>query len=147
MSAHELSRPRRAAARARPLCCAALMLALAAGACTTGPDVARFRPAVSVYGIESRIETRSGTTRGELLEVRDTAFVVLAGSWPTLVPFSLVRHARFEHYPVSYRGGVPGADAMAALRRVARYPQGLTAEQLARLLAAHGQPELRVVAR
>ena len=152
MSAHDpvggSARPASRAARRTGV--ALLVAALAgalAGACTTGPDPQEFRPAISPYGITTQLSTREATYRGELLEARDTAFVVLHDSILTLVPFAGVRHATFHRYPVRYQRGTPGAEQLAELRRLARYPQGLTADQLARLLAAHGQRELRVVQR
>ena len=123
----------------------AVLGASALGACHTGPDARGFGPAVTPLGVTVELGTSRGAYEGELLEVRDTAFVIFYPPAPTLVPFTAVRRAKVHQYPASYRGGVPTAEQRAELRLLARHPYGLTPDQLARLLAAYGQRELRLV--
>ena len=142
-----MSARRRARGAVLAIAMPAALLAPLAG-CYTGPGPTGFPPAVSPYGVSMELQAGRATYAGELLEARDTAFVILHSSGPTLVPFTAVRTARFARftpYETRYLGGVPAAAQLAELRLLARYPQGLTAEQLARLVAAYGQRELHVV--
>lgn len=119
-------------------------VAAAASSCFTGPSVGGFRPATTPHGVESRIQLRQTVVRGELLEVRDTAYVLLDESGVLLVPYSAVHEARFEGV-VSYLGGAPGGVTSERLRLVSRYPHGMPAGVLQSLLAEVHQSELRVV--
>ena len=87
-------------------------------------------------------------TGGELIDVRDTAVVVLAQGELVLVRWELVHDARFVGMPSLPRRGLAlDAEQRAALRRVSRFPQGMSAELEARFLAALRRPAMRVIDR
>jgi len=87
-----------------------------------------------------------GRAEGELLAVQDTAFVVLAQDTVTLVPYASVAAGRFSQV-AELVSAPPTPEFAGMLRRLSRFPQGLTPDLLARLLGAYGQSELKVVAR
>jgi hypothetical protein len=87
-----------------------------------------------------------GRAQGELLAVQDTALVLLARDTVTLVPYDALKAGEFSQVG-ELRGTLPAPDFARRLRLVSRFPQGLTPDMLARLLAAHGQSALKVVAR
>jgi len=144
----------------RSIAIAALGLAacVAAG-CSTGPSVASYRAAHSPRGVATELRVGRETIAGELLELRDTAFVVLvppsarttttgaamtATGEVVLVPFRAARGGRFTQVDTHYSGGRPDADTFVLLQRLGRFPRGLSAENMARLLASLGQREPRV---
>jgi len=125
-----------------PAAAAALTLA----ACTLGSRPATFAPARSPQGVEARIALwgprRTVTALvGELLSVTDSGLVVLSADrrvvhahWPAQVS------ATFRQVPVRLTGGqAPDARARERLRLVSRFPQGLSPELTARLLASLGR--------
>lgn len=112
-------------------------------ACFTGPSAAGFPPAITPHGVASRIRLRRSVVRGELLEVRDTAYVVLGDDALLLLPFDAIGNADFDG--VLSVAGAPGSAASERLRLVSRYPQGMSPRVLESLLAAVHQSELRVV--
>ena len=115
-------------------------------ACYTGPSSNEFHPATTPRGVDARVELPHRSIRGELLEVRDTAFVLYddAGTGLVLVPFSAVGGARFDALG-SYSGGTPDPEWSAKLRQVSRYPYGMSPSVLQALLANAHQAELHVV--
>ena len=130
--------------RVRHRLVAALLLALHAG-CVTGPGAGGFGPARSPRGIDVQLRVRRSDLRGELLEVRDSALVLLETPGEgVLVPFREIRRATFRQMRLAYDGGVPSRTAREAMRRVSRFPQGLPPAQLERLLASRGQRALRL---
>ena len=118
-------------------------LALTLGACNTGPGVDTYTPARSPQGVEIRIRMRGGETSGELLEVRDSGVVVSQRSI-VLVPFELIEEFRLTQERSAYPGGPPSAEVRERLRLLSRFPSGLSADHLARILEARGQRELEV---
>jgi len=115
--------------------------------CSIGGRVDRFAPAKQPEGVAVALALRGGRrAQGELLAVQDTALVVLAQDSVTLVPYRAVVSGQFS--PVGELIETPPApDFATRLRLVSRFPQGLSSDLLARLLAAHGQSALKVVAR
>lgn len=109
-------------------------------ACRVGSRPETFRPAQGPRGADVRF---NAAMLAELLTVSDTAFLVRnTRGQILLVPFRSIREADFIQLGglydfVSSRG--PGASRLERIRLVARFPQGLTAEQLGQLLAAAGQ--------
>jgi len=120
---------------------------LATLGCHIGGRVDRFAPANGPEGVAVALELRrGGRAQGELLAVQDTALVVLAQDTVTLVPYGALETGEFSQVG-ELRGTPPAPDFARRLRLVSRFPQGLTPDMLARLLAAHGQSALKVVAR
>ncbi|HEY5060371.1 MAG TPA: hypothetical protein VII52_02495, partial [Gemmatimonadaceae bacterium] len=72
-------------------------LCLAATACVvhTGLQPREFSPATSSTGIDANLTVGQTTITGELLEVRDTAVVVLTPDRVVLVPFPAIAHGTF----------------------------------------------------
>jgi len=120
---------------------------LATLGCHIGGRVDRFAPANGPDGVAVALQLRrGGRAQGELLAVQDTALVVLAQDTVTLVPYGALETGEFSQVG-ELRGTPPAPDFARRLRLVSRFPQGLTPDMLARLLAAHGQSALKVVAR
>lgn len=119
---------------------------LAMLACQLGGRVDRFAPARQPQGVATTFWVQRGAPQqGELLAVQDTALVVLVHDTVTLVPYRVLKAGRFAH--VGDLTEIPPAEGFAGrLRLISRFPQGLTPELLARLLAAYGQSALKVVA-
>ena len=117
----------------------------ALGACHTGPSAERFAAAVGPHGVQVRLEARRGNVDGELLEVRDTAFVVLTRRAVLLVPFSAVRAADFEH--VGWYDSARDERTLREWRALSRYPGGMPDEALRHLLASRRQTEIRAYRR
>lgn len=120
---------------------------LATLGCNIGGRVDRFAPAKRPAGVAVALALRGGgRAQGELLAVQDTALVVLAQDTVTLVRYDALNAGYFSQ--VGDLDQLPPGPAFARrLRLVSRFPQGLTPVMLARLLAAHGQSALKVVAR
>jgi len=115
--------------------------------CSIGGRVDRFAPAKQPDGVAVALALRVGRrAQGELLAVQDTALVVLAQDSVTLVPYSAVVSGQFSQVGELIETP-PAPDFATRLRLVSRFPQGLSPDLLARLLAAHGQSALKVVAR
>jgi len=120
---------------------------LATLGCNIGGRVDRFAPAKRPEGVAVALELRGGgRAQGELLAVQDTALVVLARDTVTLVRYDALNAGQFSQVG-DLREMPPAPDFASRLRLVSRFPQGLTTDMLARLLAAHGQAALKVVAR
>jgi len=123
-------------------------LALLVG-CWTSPAPSGFPPARSPGGVQARLQTQSGTQlSGELLEVRDSAYVVLLSNRVTIVPFLSLRGAAFPHQDWGQLGSYthPSADTRDRIRWYSRFPFGMNDVALAALLRASGQTTPDVVA-
>ena len=137
--------------RRRTLICAAL---LAFAACTFGPKLRDFAPAKRPEGITVEVDGGGGRFIGELLEVREEGLLlrtdVVSGPRPRLllVSYPAIRLAHFVEMPASLdleKGRAPEPRARERLRRLSRFPQGLSEELLRRLLDADAQAELERV--
>ena len=118
---------------------------LATIGCNVGGRVDRFAPAQRPEGAAVELALQGGgTARGELLAVQDTALLVLVHDTVTLVPYGHVVPGRSSQTGELFETP-PAPDVARRLRLVSRFPQGLTPDLLARLLAAHGQSALKVV--
>jgi len=126
----------------------ALCGALLCAACYQGhgPTISNFEPAQGPRGIDADLRLQNRHVRGELLEVQDSALIVLTDSDKVVsVPVSGIRAGAFDKLGVMIDEGIPPESALATLRPFSRFPTGLTNELWARLLAAYGQTELQVV--
>lgn len=124
-----------------------------ASGCVTGPRVERLVPATTPAG--ARVEMTLGhratgaeLLEGELLEVRDTAVVVLApGRRVTLIGYAAVIKARCPGLPGGPEFGEwiqPAEEVRERLRLVSRFPGGLTPQLFEQLLQGYGQTVLVV---
>jgi hypothetical protein len=122
------------------------LLALSAG-CTVGPRVENVGLAREPRGASVTLQVGNRTFTGELLEVQDTALLVLSNAQAvTLVPYRLLSKGEAEGRWRVQRGGRPPTAAQREnLRRVSRFPQGIDAELRRALLAAYGQAEVEVL--
>ena len=114
---------------------------LGVGACMVGPSTRGFAPATRPEGIAAdlRFEEESKHLQGELLEVQDTALVLLSANRVVLVPIRVITLGRFAGRGTPIAEGNTTPRALASLRRVSRFPAGMTPEIRGKLLAAYGQ--------
>lgn len=121
----------------------AVPLLVAAGACFAGPRARSFAPTQSARGITADLRLdRKTRIQGELLEVQDTALLVLQGNARViLVPIGRIGWGSFAKRWMVIDYGRMSAKERERLRLVSRFPGGLTAELRARLLSAYGQTE------
>ena len=135
-------------AHLRPLMLAACVALLATTACFVGPGIATYAPAHDAEGLRLTIRTPGDFAMGELVDVRDSAVVVLAQGDLVLVPLSLITDLRFAHQgAIPRRGKALTAEHRTILRRVSRFPQGMSPELETRFLAELGRPAMRVMTR
>jgi len=137
-------------------------------ACSVGTKVGSFRPAKEPGGARIALRMYPGETatrervavavEGELLAVRDTALLILrdgpsGGVTPpaprvVLVPLRGIRVGEFQQLHGSPRieaGRFHPAEALAQVRLVSRYPQGVSDDLLQALLAVYHQTQLDVL--
>jgi hypothetical protein len=112
--------------------------------CFIGPSAHSFKPAVSGHGVESHLRVGRREVEGELLELRDSAYVLVGYDGIVLVPFRAVEGAQFKDIG-SFGGGAPDPEWSERLHLASRFPQGMPASALELLLEAAHQNELRVV--
>jgi len=112
-------------------------------ACYVGPNVARFAPATGPRGIAVDLRLDSAQVQGELLEVQDSALLVLRADRVVLVRLAAIHVGNFaQRGTLVVNGGfVIGSKEAAKARLLSRYPAGLTPAIKTRLLAAYGQTE------
>jgi len=131
----------------RHLCPALLVLS----ACSTGTRIKTFAPARGPQGVTTTVTRGRATFSAELLAATDTALLVFK---PTtvhvvLVPYGAASRVAFSGLPVSYtlrQGRSPSATTLEQLRLWSRFPSGVDAALLRRLLSAYGQETLEVLA-
>ena len=125
-----------------PLMVTAALLTL--GACMMGPRAGNFAPATGPQGIEADLRLRQGDVesrvKGELLEMQDTALVLLSAGRVVHVPIGAIEWGRFPRRLLIAQGGM-GKRTGPWLKGVSRFPAGMSPEIRARLLAAYGQTQ------
>lgn len=147
------------------------MFACMANGCSFGMTAAKYAPALGPRGVDLQIDFGQRQVMGELIEVRDSGLVILTGApatrpaSPTFAAGSLRAPDQSRLQFVAYGdmlswkvedqasswGAIiysraPEADVREHLRLLSRFPQGLDADLLKRLLSAHGQTELPGIA-
>lgn len=117
-------------------------VALIAAACPVGTPAGRFAPARGPAGVVADLRlVERGRVQGELLAVTDSALVI-RDSAIALVRYASIREGAFRQVVgVAFNRRAPRRGDQERLRRVSRFPQGLSPELLQRLLQAHGQSE------
>jgi hypothetical protein len=122
---------------------------LAVSACRWGPRLDRFPAATTPSGATMAIAGAGRSSLdGELLAATDSGLFVARRARVTFVPYAAISSARVVGLDQAYmlaRGRAPDAGRLARLRRVSRFPQGLSDEVLARLLRAHAQDDVERV--
>ncbi len=122
-------------------------IALLGIACVVhGPSWSTFEAANVSGGGTVTVTTRPdqiGYT-GELLAVEDTTLFLVCRDTLTRIPMRVVDAIRASFGAGT---GIPDRGRREQLRRVARYPQGVTPELEQRLLDAYHQTAVRVVSR
>jgi hypothetical protein len=123
-----------------------LALLIVLGGCTIGPQVQNEPLAREPRGASVTLQARGHTITGELLEVQDSALLVLTPEERvTLVSYRLLRRGDAEMRIPIVRGGEPPSRARREqLRRVSRFPQGLDPSLRGALLDAYGQADVVV---
>ena len=132
-----------------------VLASLLIAACHVGPEIEYSNLGRDPKGasVQVQLTTKTGGKRtkhrGELLEVRDDALVVVvpeptaAGARLVRIPWNLIYRVKAVDLPgIAVRtsqGDAKRADSTDKLRIVSRFPQGLTAEQSDQLLAHYGQ--------
>ena len=126
-----------------------LLMSLTACVIHAGPGPDDYPPAHSAAGVSASLvlaTNSSSRVDGELLEVRDSALVILTRDRVVAVPFSTIDSGTFADSPVAVghrEKPLPGD--FQSIRLVSRYPQGIPAEALRRILASKGQDALVVL--
>ena len=120
--------------------------ALLLTACYHGPSLYTFDPVRGPTGVDADLRLKKQRVSGELLEVQDSAVIVLTDSKRVvLVPLRAIQAGLFDKLGTLLIEGLDPQPALAKLRSFSRFPFGLTPELRTRLLAAYGQTELEVV--
>lgn len=112
-----------------------------------GKRVEDYAPAHRAAGTGAMINTATQGVMGELLEVRDTALVVLTSDRVVLVPSRAIIAMKFDDLDVANHAAPLTPDQARHLRLLSRFPYGVPDEALRKLLASKRQTELAVVDR
>jgi hypothetical protein len=130
----------------RPLIAFAVSaLVIASTACFTGPKATSYYGVTGAGGIEGRFRLDKGKTKGELLEVRDSALVLLDGCKVNIVPFTAIRELKFSGIDPEYDGGTPSPSARAELTALSRFPGGAPKEVIDHYLQCASMTEPRLL--
>jgi hypothetical protein len=110
-------------------------------ACKTSPSVGDFLPAVEPGGIRGDLTAFDRRpVRVELLAVDDSSYIVLSRDRVAVVPFRAVQKAVFAPIGTTTTGGrAPSPDHRSQLTYASRFPYGIPAPVMARLLEKAGQ--------
>ena len=120
--------------------------ALLLAACYHGPSIYTFDPVNRPTGVDADLRLQKTRVSGELLEVQDSALIVLTESNKVVaVLLRVIRDGTFDKLGTLIVEGFDTKSALARLRPFSRFPAGLTPELRARLLAVYGQTEAQVV--
>ncbi|HEY2853611.1 MAG TPA: hypothetical protein VGJ18_12235 [Gemmatimonadaceae bacterium] len=120
-----------------------VMMLLTACVIHAGPGPDSFPPAHSAAGLSASFVLATSRVNGELLEVRDSALVILTHDRVVLVPFSTIDSGSFAHSRIAVGHGQKlVGDDFESIRLLSRYPQGIPPEALRRILADKGQDVL-----
>lgn len=117
-------------------------------ACQFGTRVGALAVAHEPTGTAATITLRSGrSVSAELLAVGDTDITMLWSDSVWSLPYARARKMTFSGVPVTLNNGMaPTPTDQDRLRLASRFPQGLSPDLEARLLAAHHQAALAAFA-
>jgi hypothetical protein len=109
--------------------------------CYTSPPPRSYPPALRPNGVTGELTTADHhSVQGELLEVRDSSYVLLVSGRVTVVPYAAVVTAHFSDQDwMSFGYSSPSANRREQLRWDSRFPFGIRADALDALLGAAGQ--------
>jgi hypothetical protein len=111
-------------------------------ACATSVKVDEYLPAVEPAGIRGELTTtyERSSVRVELLAVDDSSYIVLDRDRVAVAPFRVVQKAVFDPIGTTTREGrAPSSDHFAQLKYASRFPYGIPAAVMTRLLEKSGQ--------
>lgn len=121
-------------------------------ACQVGQSVKDFEPAHGPQGVTAELDLAGGELDGELLAVADSGLYVLAAPADPCQPperavlflrWHEVAGVRLNQMGLQARGQRPPSEAdLEKMSLVSRFPQGLSPDLLAGLLAAYGLEEV-----
>jgi hypothetical protein len=112
----------------------------------TGKQPSGFKPAHTAMGIQASLSLTTARLNGELLDVRDTALVLLTEQQVALVPYPAIMRATFSNTDVTIANRQrPVSKAFSELRLLSRFPYGIPDDALRRLLASKRQESLVVI--
>jgi hypothetical protein len=133
--------------RIRNLMVAASVICLSA--CVIGQNAAEWPFAKGPNGATVKLVGPTQTLTGELLEVRDEGVVVAGGDGKIVfAPFTTLRLLEVAEPAAAYVNSNdphPAEDVRSRLKVVSHFPQGMTADVRARMLARTGQSEPMVL--
>ncbi|MFN2383940.1 MAG: hypothetical protein ABR559_06715 [Gemmatimonadota bacterium] len=118
------------------------LLGVVLAACRTGEG--EYRQAKQPGGVTVQLDLGAGrTASGELLEVGDGGLLLVRPNWEFMrFPYGVIQRARFAQFEdLTLTGSVPTAAQRERLRLLSRFPQGLTPDLKAALLATRNQPD------
>lgn len=120
-----------------------LLSGLALG-CNFGQRIGNVRVSRQPGGVQGTVTERNGTSVvAEVLAVDDTGLVLLWSKQVGYLRFASASTFKSDAISLSFaESGAPSSDARKRLRLMSRFPQGLTPDLEARLLAAYHQREL-----
>jgi len=125
----------------------ATVAAFALAGCHMGSSGANLPVANQPGGAHVSLRTTGGAYSGELLAVQDDG-VIISGDRIMFAPFSSMVELSLDKMGRQYRLGtaeVPRGEKLARFRAVSRFPQGLTPNIRAVLLARTSQTEIAVI--
>jgi len=126
---------------------AIIALSALALACHIGPQASDIEVAHEPGGARTKITARSGTVfDGELLAVADTGLLVLWSRQVSYMPYAQTSTLTTPMITLTVATRPPSPADRARLRLMSRFPQGLTPDLEARLLAALHQRAVVVLA-
>lgn len=99
---------------------------------------------VRSHGVDGQLVVHGRHVGGELLDVSDTAFVLLSGNAIVLIPKVDIDESNFRGLEL-HRGAELTGDVLAQHRLLSRFPMGMPPGALRSLLRQSGQSELKVV--
>lgn len=123
-----------------------LALGLTLECANFGTQVQDFSVATRPNGAMANIQIASGIISGELLAVQDDGVIILNNSTIELVPYLSIESLHLNQLGGDYSLGsqAPDRAQRTRLALVSRYPQGIDAQLLQRLLAQLRQQEISV---
>jgi len=106
-------------------------------------------PAMAAQGARATLVSGQKLVAGELLEVRDSALVLLTTERVLLVPFSSFDRGSFDdgNEVRTLTAAAPSTQARAELQMISRFPPGMPAIALEKILAARQQTQIEVFTR